>query len=491
MIESSGASTSPNEHLPPPQMDEEIMNLMKEVDDEEYAMFMNDLLINMEEIQEEEEEEEKDSEELMRREEGLMHRLDLKDANEKDLEDILANEMNKMSFEEREGAAFDVHGLPSVKSSLSTTELEDQKLQELDQQLQRLNCIADNSYTRSRAFRLMFLRCDEYDTKVAAQRIRAHLILKRDLFGEESLDRPISESDLNAEELSIFQRRQIKVLANRDCSGRIVAVAAPDNGAAPLGGVAFGGKHQRIQFYAMTFMASFEDIQSNGMVFVMFPTGRNAPTSVRQLKERLTKGWQCFIRLREALPRKIACSHMCLDTSKLDWASTRILPLVPQLLCRRDIRMRFRVHRGDKEMLKLKLQSYGVTVTDEDWPRAKQADMEEEEGSNVTSSDTEDDNSSTAAAIAPTEVDVLFGRGKRSQNHPGNIKADQLVDLYRSQYEKAAKSDKTAIAQRIVEMISAYSGRFLKLEKNKWVEVDSQTARNKISHLFRNKRKAK
>jgi hypothetical protein len=60
--------------------------------------------------------------------------------------------------------------------------------------------------------------------------------------------------------------------------------------------------------------------------------------------------------------------------------------------------------------------------------------------------------------------------------------------MHQEEYEKADKSEKTEIALRIVSMIHESFGRFLKWEKEGWVEVDEEAAREKISHFFRHLR---
>ena len=94
--------------------------------------------------------------------------------------------------------------------------------------------------------------------------------------------------------------------------------------------------------------------------------------------------------------------------------------------------------------------------------------------------------------ISPRRFDVLFGRGKNTRCHAGNLRALHLVESHKEEYEKAAKFEKTAIAERIVKIIYESHGRFLKWEgDNGWVEVDCALARDKISHLFRNVRSRK
>ena len=55
--------------------------------------------------------------------------------------------------------------------------------------------------------------------------------------------------------------------------------------------------------------------------------------------------------------------------------------------------------------------------------------------------------------VKPTEFDVLFGRGKPYQDHPGNLRLHQLVKARKESYMKARRHEKTEIAYNIVEMI--------------------------------------
>lgn len=90
--------------------------------------------------------------------------------------------------------------------------------------------------------------------------------------------------------------------------------------------------------------------------------------------------------------------------------------------------------------------------------------------------------------------DILFGRGKGVQAHPGNKRLREHVETNLERYEKANRLEKTLIAEMIVRSIKDTSGRFLKLESASrgggWTEVDFDTARDKIAHAFRTRRKA-
>lgn len=91
----------------------------------------------------------------------------------------------------------------------------------------------------------------------------------------------------------------------------------------------------------------------------------------------------------------------------------------------------------------------------------------------------------------PGPDDVLLGRGRLIQEHPGNVRFRFIVEEYRADYEAVPKLEKTYIAGRIVERIINSGGRFLKEDGIGWVEVEHATARAKVSHLFRNTRTPK
>ena len=97
-------------------------------------------------------------------------------------------------------------------------------------------------------------------------------------------------------------------------------------------------------------------------------------------------------------------------------------------------------------------------------------------------------------AVVPQPNDVLFGRGRNVQDHPGNLRLHQLIEENRSRYENAPKWEKTVIASEIVAIIKEENGRFLKAisgsGNKKFAIQDSEAARDKVSHTFRSRRTA-
>jgi hypothetical protein len=103
----------------------------------------------------------------------------------------------------------------------------------------------------------------------------------------------------------------------------------------------------------------------------------------------------------------------------------------------------------------------------------------------------------TAKKCPPTPVeinekDVLMGRGKRVSEWPGNIYFRQAVNRFRDQYTKAARHEKVQIADKVIEMMHAVSGRFLKENSDgTWSEVEKDRAVEKTCQALREKEKAR
>jgi hypothetical protein len=85
----------------------------------------------------------------------------------------------------------------------------------------------------------------------------------------------------------------------------------------------------------------------------------------------------------------------------------------------------------------------------------------------------------------PNRNDILVGKGKPFQQHPGNVRLRQLVELRLADYTVARKSEKTNLTREIVQMIKDSSVRFLKRDLDGWwEEVSAEDAREKVSKTF-------
>ena len=92
-----------------------------------------------------------------------------------------------------------------------------------------------------------------------------------------------------------------------------------------------------------------------------------------------------------------------------------------------------------------------------------------------------------------TDKDVLLGRGKPYQNHPGNVQLKKLIDARREEFNGAPKFQKTVISWEILKMMQKeYNARFLERDEatGRWKECEDEAARIKVAYGFRSRPKA-
>ena len=94
-----------------------------------------------------------------------------------------------------------------------------------------------------------------------------------------------------------------------------------------------------------------------------------------------------------------------------------------------------------------------------------------------------------------TEHDVLLGRGKRLDQHAGNVQFRKHVMARRVRYDASSQPMKSMICREIYGIVGAQNGRFLQLKSGKygpgseWAEVTDEAARTKIANCFRSLRR--
>jgi hypothetical protein len=92
----------------------------------------------------------------------------------------------------------------------------------------------------------------------------------------------------------------------------------------------------------------------------------------------------------------------------------------------------------------------------------------------------------------PNSFDVLFGRGKTIREHPGNMVLDQIVMTHFERYESIPKERRSEMLGEIVRLMKSTGTRFIKREDKTgflWRESDDETAKDKVSHCFRSRRR--
>lgn len=61
----------------------------------------------------------------------------------------------------------------------------------------------------------------------------------------------------------------------------------------------------------------------------------------------------------------------------------------------------------------------------------------------------------------PNPEDILLGRGRPYQSHPGNKYMLQLIDSYRDKYQSSERREKHFIITEVLDIIQLRKGRFL------------------------------
>jgi len=91
----------------------------------------------------------------------------------------------------------------------------------------------------------------------------------------------------------------------------------------------------------------------------------------------------------------------------------------------------------------------------------------------------------------PESSDILFGRGRGFQEHPGNQNMLRIISKCKKSYKSQKRSEKRDFVEAVYDEITKDGSRFLKkLEgENCWVEVSIPISLEKVSHTLRGKRK--
>ncbi|KAL3935758.1 MAG: hypothetical protein SGBAC_008788 [Bacillariaceae sp.] len=89
----------------------------------------------------------------------------------------------------------------------------------------------------------------------------------------------------------------------------------------------------------------------------------------------------------------------------------------------------------------------------------------------------------------PSNDDILLGRGKPFQNHPGNQRMLKIVDEHKERYLSEKRDKKRAIVEEVLDIIQKNGARFLKRidHGEYWREVESTVSFEKVSHALRSK----
>jgi hypothetical protein len=201
------------------------------------------------------------------------------------------------------------------------------------------------------------------------------------------------------------------------------------------------------------------------------------------------EAWDFMSRIHcVSFPVKMVANHVC-------YSNEDAKPYISgmRLFMDEDFRNRVIAHFKSTEDINFHLQTYAIPTEDFpineaetlvlDWHLEWMEAQRVQESKSISKVD--------ESITLPRRFDVLYGRATSTRQHTGNLRASHLVEMHQAKYEKANKFQKTEIAERIVAIVHESYGRFLKWEKGGWVEVEYDSAREKVSHFFRHLRSKK
>ena len=162
---------------------------------------------------------------------GVYHPLNM---DPEIVDDLLTQEMDKLSFKDRNDIYEEIHGVASLAPE-ETPELIEKSLMEMAMEIDRIKHkyagyekatgIPNNPYVHDMEIWLRFLRCELFDVPKAAVRMLKYIDLTRELYGEVALTRPIQLRDLGKLEMEMLREGDVQPMPFRDRSGRRLMVA--------------------------------------------------------------------------------------------------------------------------------------------------------------------------------------------------------------------------------------------------------------------------
>ena len=156
-------------------------------------------------------------------------------ANDDEDDPFFAEELNRLTFDERNEVLNDLHGVSDVNNEnpeyvrnairLLLDALDRIPMTEKTAYLIALD--QNPNYVHDEKFLLMFLRADRFNVDAAALRVTAFLENKMQLFGKDKLGREITYSDLTPDDLAVLESGYAQISPGRDRAGRAILCLMP------------------------------------------------------------------------------------------------------------------------------------------------------------------------------------------------------------------------------------------------------------------------
>ena len=221
------------------------------------------------------------------------------------IENYLAASMNKLSVQDREKILEEVHGVAKPDPEEETTVAV--KLLRLEAHLSSRKRgtayeraeQADPYYTSKRDFRIMFLRCNDYDPIAAAEQILRFFDMKQSLFGEEMMTNQITLENLDDNVKKCLQAGYTQFLEQKDAVKRQILLFLPG---LKLVDADVETEARTLFYFLLSALESIET-QKRGFIVILYAIG--------ECKDKKKgKGAARLGALANALPLRFASIHV-------------------------------------------------------------------------------------------------------------------------------------------------------------------------------------
>ncbi|KAL3941128.1 MAG: hypothetical protein SGBAC_004467 [Bacillariaceae sp.] len=408
------------------------------------------------------------------------------DANrtKEEIDSFLAQSMTSLSFNEREAAYEELHGIANANPE--TQERISMWLSRFETYLNTIKTgsayeiaeAMDRSYVTAPKFRMIFLRADRYDVEKAAHRMLKFMEIKKDLFGVGKLVQNITLQDLDEDDIACLRNGSVQIAPVPDIAGRQVLVGIPC-----LRQYNSMESELRARYYIIMTLVESEETQIHGAIGIWYAVAPfNSPTTEKKYGSNSGLLW--------TLPIHWAAAHFCCESFLAYVLSSAGILLSSAA-------HRIRVHYGDHDKCLRQLLTFGIPRDAIPLNDRMESSLEAHEQWFTSRKEKE----SVAAGLEPRAAsplsiqvrpeDVLYGRGKGVHEHHGNINLRKLIASHQDAYDKASITERTEMALGIVAHIQQGGGRFLKNDANEWTEASTKESRAKITMAFRSKRRKK
>ena len=393
---------------------------------------------------------------------------------------VLAREFNQLSTQERSRTYEELHGVDECV--VETPLFIDNSLRRLDEELANIRRKPayelakqqNKAYVTNPQFRLMFLRADGFHPEKAATRLVGYFEGKLEYFGESRLTKQIQFSDLDHNDQACVKSGHMQVLPSRDQSGRAIFT---DVDVFHDQSYTATGNRLKAYIYFWLLLAEDEENQKRGVVVIVTQLG---PLDLGKANPTLAREHP---RLLRWIPIRVCALHCCSDNNVTGFLFRAAVVGGPA-----DMRVRHRYHTGTYTEIMYSLLGYGIPVDvfpSNDGIAIKRTNLNRWIAKYVARDKEQAKNGGRFSGIdLPTRNDVLTGKGKPIQHHPGNVQLRTLVNSHMEEY-KANKLQSKMAVNKVISIIRARQGRFLsKDNEGWWRELSDLDAIDKVTKTF-------